>query len=363
MPSPRKTAGKTSRGTSDATAPTGASRQTGRGKPKPSATPAVAPKGQKRTRAKSATAAPVHAPLKAKQAKPKASRPLTAAKKPRSAVAKKPKGAKKPAKESSLLRWRLVNAGLFLLLLLAVSIWARIHLATLKQLFVTLGSFTGFTILLSFLRFVPKKAISSVGEKVTKWLTRVLEDRRITPYVASLVVLGLPLATWDSYLHRQTYAVRIILGLPVLELVKETQVPPEKLFELTVKVGRSGVTSSRPITGPGRIYVGASEEYLRWRDGEDSAEEDYNKALANGYPRADDMKKWWSESPQFLPTSRISQRDDIRIELRCPRGKILYFAENVHAGSKDSKTRTIFVDPKDHGKFSNETKTCFSIPD
>jgi hypothetical protein len=348
MPRARKTAGKSSLGTPDTTASDGTSQPGGRGKPKPPARPVVALKGQKRTRAKSATAVAVSAPLKARQAKPE---PLV-----RSAA---PKKAKKP-KKNDKVRARLVNAAFFLLLLLAVSVWAEIHLATLKQRFVAAGAVAVMPILLFLLRLVPGKAVSSVVDTVTSWLAGALEDVRITPYVATLVVLGLPLAVWDSYLHHRTYAVRIVLGVPVLEFVQDTDVPPQRLFELAVKVARDEARSARPVTGPGPIYVGASEEYLRWRHGEGSAEEDYKELLA-GHPQADNLMKGWSKSPQFLPTVGARPGDALEIELRCPHSEIVYIKETAYVRSS-KKSDTILLEPKDRQKFVEALNQCSARP-
>ena len=338
MPRTRQPTGKSARGTSNAAPPSGASRQAG-GKPKPPARPAAASKAQKRTRAKSATTAPVRASLKVKQANPKPRARSTAPKRP-----------KKP-KENGKVRVRLVNAALFLLLLLAVAIWAEIHRDILRLLGATLGTVTGLSILLSLLRFVPKKAISLIGETVTDGLVGILENPRITPYVASFVVLGLPLAAWDSYLHHRTYAVRIVLGASVLEFVQDTDVPPQKLFELAVKVARGGVRSSRPVTGPGPIYIGSSEEYLRWRHVEGSAEEDY-KELSADHPQG------WSKPPQFLPTAEIRPGDALEIELRCPHDEIVY-KETKYVPS-DKKLSTILLEPNDRQAFVEALNKCSS---
>jgi hypothetical protein len=372
MPRTPQTTGKSSRGTSKAAPPSGAAQKAAGSKPKSPARPAAASKGQKRTSTKSATAVPVRAPLKARQAKPK--RP------DRSAV---PKRTKKP-KKNDKVRARRVNAACFLLLLLAVSVWAEIHRDKLTPLVATLGTVTGLSILLSFLRYIPKRAISWIGETVTDRLMQILESRRITPYLAVLAALGLPLAGLESYLHHRSYAILIVEGSDLLGVVRETSadLPPKRftlVFKVTEPTGDGGQVqraAMKPLTGAGRIYAGSEERYLRWHDRQPEAKEQYEdfkqRALLpmkdNGNDkykdeeRVNNLKRFWDEPVQFMPPVNVRLGDKISVQLVCTRNEMPLIETTRLLTLKDPKLLLIELDPpqdpQKHKEFSTKVAEC-----
>ena len=210
------------------------------------------------------------------------------------------------------------------------------------------------------------KPLSPFFEDLINRLVKPLQRPRITPYFVGITAIVLPWSIIDWRLHNNFPVLVVLPGPDLTDLLVNTDVTPEKTYEILVKISRNNGTPEERRLSPrdaSSIDIGESKDYLSWRARADSelSDQQMNRLLQK--LGDDEIRGAWKADPQLLSTRRLEEGDSIQISFRCRGGKLPLFEPIEQVIIRDQPRRTpLLLEPKNPDNFFSKAAECETVP-
>jgi hypothetical protein len=274
-----------------------------------------------------------------------------------------------PALADRIFWTQCKNAFLVTLLSLLIYFLLIIHIPALALWFAGVAGSGGILGLAALAwRVLSSKPLGPFVDQVTSRLARLIERPRVALFLFGIALIGLPGTFSDWYLHNRFLVVRIVPGLDLTDLLGDTGVPNQPVYEIAVSLGRKSKNGALQWAEEAHFFpldassisIGASKHYLRWRATRDLA---LAEKQARDLTGDDKVMALWKQNPVFLATRRLSVGDEIRISFRCRRNSLLIFQSPDEIVTSDKPNlKTIMLNPTPLDEFFQNAKQCATSP-
>lgn len=267
-----------------------------------------------------------------------------------------------PPQDDFWIHCRSVTLSIFLSLLIYILL--TIHLPALALWFLGVGGGTG---LLSVVLLFAKRAADwkpGFLDQVKDRLAGLMKRRRVALFLTGTLAVGYPGTAVDWYLHNEFPVIRIVPGRELTDLLSETGVNNQLVYEIVVSLGRTTENGAIQWVEEARCFpldassitIGASKHYLNWRAAQDL---DLADKQARAFVDDDKVIARWKRNPVLLATRRLRAGDNIRISFRCRRNALLLFQSPDESVKSDQPNlKTIELEPFNAEEFFQNARQC-----
>jgi hypothetical protein len=284
---------------------------------------------------------------------------------PEAAIPSGPPSAAEVAQAAADFRIQCGSITLLTVLSLLIYVLLTIHVPALALWFAT--GVWGGTGLLSVALPLANRVLSlkpGFLDQVKGRLGDLMKRPRVALFLAGTVAVGLPGTASDWYLHHEFSVIRIVPGRELSDLLGETGVNNQLLYEIVVLLGRTTENGAIQWAEEAQCFpldassltIGASKHYLGWR-----ATQDLDLADKQARALIDDDKAIarWKRNPVLLATRRLRAGDKIQINFRCRRNALLLFQSPDETVTSDQPNlKTIELEPANAEEFFQHARQC-----